>query len=95
MNGLLESYYSLCPPAKLYVFLSIINASIYIIAISRKDIGVDTTMPILAMLLGFCLWTYILNLICSNGWEIISWVLVTLPLIVTFISTSILLYINK
>jgi hypothetical protein len=96
MDKLLESYYSLCSPAKLYLLLSIVNLSIFSIASYRNkySLGVNGK-NILIMLLTCGMWTYILNLICSSGWEVISWVLVILPIITSVIAMCTILFLSK
>lgn len=65
----------LCTPAMLYFVISTI----------LLVIGVFTNFNIMTLIIkGFfiLLWSWILNLLCSNGLGIISWILVLLPFII-------------
>jgi len=64
----------LCPPAILYIILSII--SIIFIVITCKFPIIYHLINILVIIL----WTWLLNYICSIGYSVISWILVLLPI---------------
>jgi len=66
----------LCPPAILYIVLSII--SIIFLLIKCKFSIIYHLINILLTIL----WTWLLNFICNRGYSIISWILVLLPLII-------------
>ena len=70
---------SLCPPALVYLILSII---IIIVFITSHHYNAIT---ILIKILFVILWTVILNLICNHLNPTISWILVILPYVfITF-----------
>ena len=64
----------LCPPAILYIVLSIISI-IFIV--------ITCTFPLIYHLINILviiLWTWLLNYICLSGHIFISWILVLLPI---------------
>lgn len=89
MDELLKLFHTLCAPAKLYIVLSLMSTTILIFSALNKKNPVVNTKKIILFLLGACVWTYILNSICSYGWEILSWILVLSPLIITVITMMI------
>ena len=63
----------LCTPALLYLIVSIIVAIV-------MTIGNKYPMKfILFQLFCILLWTWVLNVICSSGYPIISWILIIIP----------------
>ena len=46
---------------------------------------VNTTLIFVIKLIFILFWTWILNLICKDGYEVISWILVFLPFIAIFL----------
>ena len=66
---------TLCSPASIYFWISIIGL---IIAFLTK-FQLSTTIINLFFIL---LWTYFLNYLCSKGYSTVSWVLVLLPIII-------------
>ena len=68
----------LCMPAIVYLVLAVLSILMMIL---EKFQVVATLIKIIFV--GF--WTWILNLICSAGYEWLSWVLVLLPFIVMLI----------
>jgi len=67
----------LCTPAFLYLVLSLICI---LMAFTRKV----TLQAILIKIVFVALWTWLLNLLCVKGYTAISWILVLLPLLITF-----------
>ncbi len=67
----------LCTPAFLYVVLSAISI---LMAFMRKI----KLSSILIKMVFIALWTWLLNLLCVKGYTAISWILVFLPLLITF-----------
>jgi hypothetical protein len=65
---------TLCNPAILYLVLSII--CIVYGFLEKINIGV-----FFAKFLWIIIWTYLLNFLCSKGYQTISWILVLLPFI--------------
>lgn len=74
----------ICAPALLYLVISIF-AIIYMI-LAHYDAS-----SILLKSLFILLWTWLLNLICVKGFEVLSWILVLLPYII-FILVIFLIY---
>ena len=73
-----KSKLMLCVPAIVYLVFGII--SIIMSIVEKESIG---SISISAIFIA--LWTYILNLICSAGYEVISWILVFLPIVIFII----------
>lgn len=85
--------FSLCPPAQLYLFVSVF--SIFILGIQNMDsttqynVGSVTKVVssstffllFLIKLVVIAFWTFILNLLCKSGYSSLSWFLVLLPYI--------------
>jgi len=85
----------ICPPAAFYLTISLIalfvmaiqnfgNIDIY--CVGQYSCSVPNTWLIFILkLLYIVIWTWILNIICKNGYTWLSWVLVLLPIIIFFI----------
>ena len=67
----------LCAPAFLYLVFSVIVIIMAFVSKMKLE-------SILLKAIFVALWTWLLNLICMKGYSIISWILVFLPLIITF-----------
>lgn len=68
------SFNKLCTPAQIYFALTILAT---VLAIFQR-------VPIFAVLMKLFFafgWTYILNMLCSNGYKNVSWFLVLFPYI--------------
>ena len=65
----------LCLPAMIYLILGAIS-------IIMSFFSKETVMHVVVSVLFVLFWTFILNLICSAGYEMISWILLLFPLIV-------------
>ena len=92
-----ENVFKFCSPAKAYFILSVI--SFIIIAaqnISTKDkfclgsfecvASTSTVLTVMAFqLLYIFLWTWVLNLVCSSGKPMISWLLLLFPYVLMFV----------
>ena len=65
---------ALCRPAYVYLILSLIA---FILFIAMQSSG----SAIMGFVLQVMIWTFILNLICSSGYEKVSWFLVLFPFI--------------
>lgn len=86
---------NICPPAKFYFILSFISLIIMIYQnFGNKKLYclgifgcyVENTIYIFILKLMYILfWTWLLNLICKNGGEPYSWILVLFPFILFFI----------
>jgi hypothetical protein len=75
----------ICMPALVYLILSVISLLMMIF----NDFKVVAT---LINIIFIVIWTWILNLICSAGYEWLSWVLVLLPFVIMLV--LILLFYN-
>ena len=69
---------NLCAPALIYFVLSVI-------AIIGMIFTGFLIIPILIQIIGVLIWTWLLNYLCSSGYEGVSWFLVLFPYIVLFI----------
>jgi hypothetical protein len=93
----LVGLYDLCPPAMFYFALSI--TAIIMIALQNRMSGIQycvgtqfcksskslTTAIFFIKILYVLVWTWILNIICKNVGEMVSWVLALIPLVLMFI----------
>ena len=85
----------LCAPSMLYFIISIISLIVAILMNlghnNKLVLGnysmnvVNTTLIFVIKLIFILFWTWILNLICRDGYEVISWILVFLPFIAIFL----------
>jgi hypothetical protein len=70
----------LCPPALLYLVLSLI---LLVVMIFQSSASISYLLGhSLIYLVFIAFWTWILHLICGAGYKWVSWVLVLLPIIV-------------
>jgi hypothetical protein len=85
----------LCRPAKLYLVLSLFAFVMIVMQnygnVDKLCIGLlSCNIPQTHLVLGIDLlyiffWTWILNMICDVGASFISWVLVLIPIMISFI----------
>ena len=87
-----------CTPAYFYFIISTIailimsiqnygNTNIY--CLGDYSCGVTSTFLIFVIKVLYVLfWTWILNLICKNGYESVSWFLFLLPYVIMFITIA-------
>lgn len=98
-----KKFNSLCPPSQLYFLISIVTIlSIftqnyktpyqYCIGIFKTSTECNNLVFFLLKLIYVLIWTYILQLLCKNGYTTISWLLVLLPFIGMFILMGLLLF---
>lgn len=87
--------FNLCDPAFYYLIISFI----IIIVIGLQNYGQgfnycvgtqscsskNTILFFIVKVIYILFWTWILNLLCKNGYEPVSWVLVLIPIILMFI----------
>jgi len=64
----------ICVPAMLYLILSVLA----LVTMAMKNCG---ALCLLFKVLFIAIWTWFLNFLCSNGYTVISWVLVLLPFV--------------
>lgn len=89
--------YNLCTPSMLYFIISLFGLVIIAfqnfkdknkLCIGNMNCNVgDNTIVIIIHALYILLWTFILDLMCKNGWGDLSWFLFLLPFIVLFLFT--------
>lgn len=87
-----KSISSLCMPAMVYFVLSVLAILIVLIQnlgnTNRYQIGnfscrvTNTALLFIVKLIYVVFWTYVLNLICKDGYPVLSWILLFLPFIV-------------
>lgn len=97
------SFRNWCTPAYFYFIISIFaiiimtiqnfgNTNVY--CLGDYTCGVTSTFLIFIIKMLYVLfWTWVLNLLCKNGYESISWFLVLLPYVVMFILIAYILFI--
>lgn len=74
-----NSFKTLCTPAQIYFGIAVIAA------IFQLYNGMAFTSVGMQMLFAF-FWTFVLGMLCSNGFEYISWFLVLLPYVVILLT---------
>lgn len=96
-----KSLKELCTPALVYFVISIFA----LFAVALQNIGYkdsyhvgnfscrvpNTTLIFIIKFIYILFWTWVLNLICKDGYTGISWFLVLLPFILLFVIMGILL----
>lgn len=101
---LLKSIKKLCPPALVYLILSIIgfflvlcqnigNSNSYNIG-SYSMRCHSTVLVFICKVICILIWTWILNVLCKNGFTGVSWFLVLLPFILMFVVLALVMF-NK
>ena len=86
---------SLCTPSMIYFVISIAGLVLIIAQnlgnANRYDLGnfscmvPNTTIVFIVKLLYILFWTWILNLICKDGYPGLSWLLILFPFILMFV----------
>ena len=85
----------LCTPAFLYFVISIIGLIVVVFQLisNNNPLGLGSfsshrvpnlTLMIIVKLIYILFWTWILNLICKNGYSSVSWLLVLIPFFLFF-----------
>ena len=85
----------LCTPAYVYLVISVIalvvmifqnmgSKQVYCLGLYECDTQ-NVTMIFAIKILYVLFWTWILNLICNQGYTTVSWILVLLPFILFFV----------
>ena len=93
----------LCTPALLYFLISILG--LIIVALQNISSNMNTLqlgsmrMHVPSLLLLFVVklvyilfWTWVLNLICKDGYPSISWLLILVPFIIMFAAILVVLF---
>ena len=88
---------ALCTPALVYFVISAAAVAIMLIqtmlnpdpssyCVGMYKCNVSSITAVFAMkVIYIAVWTFILQLICSRGYETLSWILVLLPILIMFI----------
>ena len=91
---------NLCTPAYIYLVISMVllvvmyiqnrnNINVYCLGAYECDVT-NLTAIFLVKFVYILFWTWILNLICSSGFTSISWLLLLLPIILSFLLVALL-----
>ena len=91
---------NLCTPAYIYLVISMLllvvmyiqnrnNIDVYCLGAYECDVT-NVTAIFLVKFVYILFWTWILNLICSSGFTSISWLLLLLPIILSFLLVALL-----
>ena len=90
----------LCPPALLYLVISIIalvimafmnygNEQVYCLGYYSCDVS-SVYLIFILKLVYIIFWTWVLNLICDAGASVLSWLLVLFPILLFFVLIGLL-----
>ena len=96
MSQLEKRIRSLCTPAQVYFFISIISIlgilSQNIMASNTFRVGLYSVQSPISNLwffaikiIGVLIWTFILDYLCNSGWKGMAWFLVLLPIVFMFV----------
>lgn len=98
----MDTFRSLCAPAKFYLVLSIFAFIIGFIQNMASDtkfcygaLGCEVQNSVyiyVFQLLYIVFWTWVLNIICKGGAPLFSWILVLIPFILYFILIALTLF---
>ena len=91
---------NLCTPAVIYLAISMMllvvmyiqnrnNINVYCLGAYECDVT-NVTAIFLVKFVYILFWTWILNLICSSGFTSIAWLLLLLPIILSFLLVALL-----
>lgn len=91
---------NLCTPAVIYLAISMLllvvmyiqnrnNVDVYCLGAYECDVT-NVTAIFLVKFVYILFWTWILNLICSSGFTSISWLLLLMPIILSFLLIALL-----
>ena len=91
---------NLCTPAVIYLAISMLllvvmyiqnrnNVDVYCLGAYECDVT-NVTAIFLVKFVYILFWTWILNLICSSGFTSISWLLLLMPIILSFLLNALL-----
>ncbi len=87
---------SLCTPAQVYFFISIISilgilgqnamaSKTFRVGLYSVQSPVSNLWFFAVKVIGVLIWTFILNYLCNSGWKGIAWFLVLLPIVFMFV----------
>jgi hypothetical protein len=86
-TNIIESINSLCKPAYIYFMFSVITFLFYVLYLifNTNKIKDDSLVSIFFRIIFVLVFTYILHVLCKNGYETLSWILLILPLFTFFV----------
>ena len=101
--GLKAMYSKLCPPARLYVVLSLISLIglflsniedpyTFTIGSYTAPLSFNNMFVTLLQVLYAGIWTWVLNKFCNVGWTPLAWLLVLFPLLLGAVFLGIFLF---
>jgi hypothetical protein len=97
------AFFGLCTPAYVYLVISVIAmvvilfqnmgsaTNLYCLGMYQCDVA-DVTMIFIIKIVYVIFWTWVLNLICQQGYTPVSWLLVLLPFILFFVLLAMLVW---
>jgi len=83
-----KDFSKLCTPAKIYFAIAVISCAIALFN------GIKFVVVFFKILFAF-IWTYLLSMLCINGYKKVAWFLVLLPYILIFLAVLGLLQVSK
>jgi len=96
MNHFEKQLKSLCTPAQIYFFLSMLSllaimsqnsmhSHIYKVGAYSVPSPINNIVTFLVKIIGILIWTYILKYLCDHGFISIAWFLVLIPILLMFV----------
>ena len=101
---MLKLFKNLCAPAQLYLGLSILttlsicyqnigNPNVYACGLMKANTPIHNFTYIVFQTLYVIIWTYLLNMLCKNGYKKLSWLLFLIPYIIMFMLIGLVIFI--
>ena len=75
MKGFKDTFKKMCTPAQVYLVIAVLAGLLALL--NRNSVS-----TVVVNLLFALVWTYILSLLCQQGYKSLSWFLVLLPYII-------------
>ena len=96
MSQIEKQIRSLCTPAQVYFFISIISilgilgqnamaSKTFRVGLYSVQSPISNLWFFAAKVIGVLIWTFILNYLCNSGWKGMAWFLVLLPIVFMFV----------
>ncbi len=96
MSQIEKQIRSLCTPAQVYFFISIISilgilgqnamaSKTFRVGLYSVQSPVSNLWFFAVKVIGVLIWTFILNYLCNSGWKGMAWFLVLLPIVFMFV----------
>ena len=81
MSQLVHFLRSVCLPAKIYLALIVVNFfSMLLVKKDKRDLTIMISAFVIMLLVGLAI-TWFGNYLCSQGFEVVTWLFVVLPLL--------------